>query len=112
MAMAVMDLPPFMCLRLIMAMATALPTTTMATTSMATARGTLRLSLDMAMPPATPTDLPRVFLDTMAAMAMVVMDMAATMERGTLRLSLDMAMALLPTIPMVVPALSTEAPRV
>merc|ERR1712140_146501 len=102
------------------------------------ARGTLRLSLDMAMAPATPTDLPRVFLDTMAAMDMEVMDMAATTERETLRLSLDMdtpeatptdlprdsldtmavmvmldmAMVLLPTIPMAVPALSTEAPRV
>merc|ERR1712179_711036 len=84
----------------------------MATTSMATARGTLRLSLDMDTPEATPTDLPRDSLDTMAVMDMVVMDMEATMERGTLRPSLDMAMALLPTIPMVVPALSTEAPRV
>merc|ERR1719201_1974205 len=44
----------------------------------------------MAMPLATPTDLPRDFMDTMVAM--VAMDMAATdTARGLL--SLDMAMA-------------------
>merc|ERR1719500_2135314 len=76
------------------------------------ARGMLRLSPDMAMAAeATPTDLPRDSLDTMVATDMVAMDMAV-MERGTQRLSPDMAMALLPTIPMVAPALSTGAPRV
>merc|ERR1719341_102092 len=62
----------------------------------------------MAMPLATPTDLPRDFMDTMVAMG--VMDTVAIMARGMLRLSL--AMALLPTIPMAAPALSTGAPRV
>merc|ERR1712066_331145 len=57
-----------------------------------TARGMLRLSpdMDMDMLEATPTGLPRDFMDTMAAM--VAMDMAATdMARGLL--SPDMAMA-------------------
>merc|ERR1719239_927921 len=62
----------------------------------------------MAMPLATPTDLPRDFMDTMVAMG--VMDKVAIMARGMLRLSLGMAMALLPTIPMAAPALSTGAP--
>merc|ERR1739842_108275 len=69
------------------------------------ARGMLRLSLGMAMPLATPTDLPRDFMDTMVAMG--VMDTVAIMARGMLRLSLDMALALLPTILMAAPALST-----
>merc|ERR1719239_2084399 len=63
----------------------------------------------MAMPLATPTDLPRDFMDTMVAMG--VMDTVAIMARGMLRLSLAMALLLLPTIPAA-PALSTGAPRV
>merc|ERR1712106_1139186 len=82
--------------RLTMDMAITLPITHMVTTF---TRGLLMLSQDMAMvmPPATLTEAPRVCMDIMVVMDMVVMDMV--MERGLL----------LPDT-MVVPALmSTRA---
>merc|ERR1712066_16168 len=55
----------------------------------------------MAMPLATPTDLPRDFMDTMAAMA--VMDTVAITARGMLRLSPDMDMDMLEATPTGLP---------
>jgi len=96
------DLLPFMSPRLTMDMVITLPVTPMATTlDMVMARGLLMLSQDMAMPPATPTEAPRVFMDTMEVTDMAVMD--TVMARDLLML--DMAMAMLA-------ATLTEAPRV
>merc|ERR1719500_909056 len=81
-----MDLHLSMSLRLTMDMATTHNLTPMATTlDMDMARGPLRLRQDMVamdMLPAIHTEAPRVFMDTMVAMAMVVMDMV--MARGLL----------------------------
>merc|ERR1719162_898524 len=49
---------------------------------MVMAKGLLMVSQDMAMPPATPTEAPRVFMDTMEVTVMEVMDMV--MERDLL----------------------------
>ena len=86
-----------------MYMATTHNLTPMDTTlDMDLARGPLKLRQDMvamAMLQAILTEAPRVFMDTMVAMGMVVMDMV--MARGLL--NQDMAM---------LPATTTEAPRV
>merc|ERR1712128_162203 len=68
--------------RLTMDMAITLPITPMVTTF---TRGLLTLSQDtaMVMPPATPTEAPRVCMDIMVGMDMVVMAMVSTtMARG------------------------------
>ena len=93
-----MDLLPSMSPRLTMDMVITLPVTPIATTlDMVMARGLLMLSQDMAMPPATPTEAPRVFMDTMEVTDMEVMDMV--MERD-----------LLMQDTMVVPALTSTRP--
>merc|ERR1712115_507743 len=81
--------------RLTMDMDTTLPSTPMDTTlDMDMARGPLMLSLDMvmAMLSATPTEAPRVFMDTME-----VMDMVVIMERDLLSQDIMVVPALLST---------------
>merc|ERR1712106_849027 len=82
--------------RLTMDMAITLPITPMVTTF---TRGLLMLSQDMAMvmPPATPTEAPRVCMDTMVVMDMVVMVMA----RGLLMLDTMVVPVLMSTRPVL-----------
>ena len=95
-----MDLLLSMSHRLTMDMAITLPITHMVITF---TRGLLMLSQDMAMvmPPATLTEAPRVCMDIMVVMDMVVMDMVMVMV---------MARGLLMLDTMVVPALMSTRP--
>merc|ERR1719513_377731 len=93
--------------RLTMDMDTTLPSTPTDTIlDMDMARGPLMPSLDMvmAMPSATPTEAPRVFMDTME-----VMDMVVIMARDLLSQDIMVVPALLSTRAVLT---TTEAPRV